>query len=83
MKQSNFKSLNLRDLLHVLGVTVGGVLLNYVQETLLPSLNIDPTLKGLISFGIVYLAKKFFQKPTETKFISATDELIGSRPNDR
>ena len=83
MKQSNFKSLNLRDLLHVLGVTVGAVLLNYAQEVLLPSLSIDPSLKGFIAMALMYLGKKFFQKPTETKFISASDEIVGTRPNDR
>lgn len=65
MKQSDFLKLNWRDLLHVFIVALVAFLLDFAQNTLIPSLNISPELKGFLFMGIAYLGKKIFDKPTE------------------
>jgi len=75
MKQSKFLSLNFRDLLHVFLVALGAFLLNFAQETFIPSLDVSPEIKIGLTWVIAYIGKKFFEKPKE--------KIVGDRPNDR
>lgn len=74
MKQSNFLSLNWRDLSRSALLAVLTALYYWIQETLLPGLNLSPEIKTLISGGLAYLTKNLFTKP---------DKIVGDRPGDR
>ena len=67
MKQSNFLSLNWLDLGKGAIVAVIVFLLNFAQETWIPTLNISPDVKTMILAGLAYLAKNFFTKSDEQK----------------
>lgn len=67
MKTSNFLSLNWRDLAKGAIVAVIVFLLNFAQETWIPSLNITPEAKIMLVTLIGYLLKNFFTKPVEKK----------------
>lgn len=66
MKQSNFLSLNWLDLGKGAIVAVIVFLLNFAQETLVPSLNTSPEVKLLLVTGIGYLLKNFFTPKANT-----------------
>lgn len=63
MKTSNFLSLNWLDLAKGAIVAVIVFLLNFAQETWIPSLNITPEVKIMLVTLIGYLLKNFFTKP--------------------
>jgi hypothetical protein len=69
MKQSNFLSLNWLDLGKGVIVAVIVFLLNFAQETWVPSLNVSPEIKLFIITGIGYLLKNFFT-PKPNAFVS-------------
>lgn len=77
MKQSNFLSLNWRDISRSLLLTVLAALYYWIQDTLLPGLNLDPQVKALISAGLAYITKNLFTKPDIQKF---SDNIVGDRP---
>ena len=60
MKNSNFLSLNWLDLGKMLLVAFGAFLLNWLQMTFVPALDVSPETRTLISGGIAYLLKNFF-----------------------
>lgn len=62
MKKSDFLSLNWLDLGKGVILAVIVFLLNYAQETFIPSLNISPEIKLLLITGVGYLIKNFFTK---------------------
>jgi len=64
MKQSKFLSLNWRDLLHAFVVGLLAFVINFLQVTLVPSLNVSPEIKTFLVMALAYLSKKFFQKPS-------------------
>ena len=77
MKQSNFLSLNWLDLGKGAILAVIVFLLNFAQETWIPSLNLSPETKLLAITAIGYLLKNFFTpKP-------ASQNIIGGRPDER
>ena len=77
MKQSNFLSLNWLDLGKGAILAVIVFLLNFAQETWIPSLNLSPETKLLAITAIGYLLKNFFTpKPT-------SQNIIGDRPDER
>jgi len=69
MKQSNYKQLNGRDLLRMLAMTVIACILTFIQDTLLPTLNIPTEIKLMINYAIAYLIKNYFTKPVEVQSI--------------
>jgi len=84
MKTSNFLSLNWLDVGKGAIVAVLVFLLNYAQESYIPSLDISPEIKLFIITAIGYLLKNFFTP--KAKEVQATDEdngLVGGRPDDR
>jgi len=62
MKQSNFMSLNWRDLLHTFLLVLIAAVINFLQETFIPALDISPEIKSFLLLGTAYLGKKFFEK---------------------
>jgi len=76
MKTSNFLSLNWLDLGKAVLMVVIVAVLNWAQNTFIPSLDISPEIKVLIVTAIGYLIKNFF---TPNK----AEKIIGDRPNDR
>jgi len=66
MKTSNFLSLNWLDLGKAVLMVIIVAVLNWLQETLIPSLNISSEIKVLIVTAIGYLIKNFFT-PTSKK----------------
>jgi len=80
MKTSNFLSLNWYDLGKAVLMVIIVAVLNWLQETLIPSLNISPEIKVLIVTAIGYLIKNFFTPMANT---SNTEKLVGGRPDDR
>jgi len=77
MKTSAFLSLNWLDLGKGFLVALIAFILNYVQETFIPSLDISTEVKTFILAIVAYLVKNFFTKK------DAPLPLIGDRPNDR
>lgn len=77
MKQSKFLSLNWLDLGKGAIVAVIVFLLNFAQETWVPSLNTSHEVKLLLITGIGYLLKNFFTPADKPKGI------VGGRPDDR
>jgi hypothetical protein len=60
MKQSNFLSLNWLDLGKGLLMVIIVAILNWLQQTFIPALNISPEIKVLLVTAIAYLTKNFF-----------------------
>ncbi len=64
MKPSNFLSLNWLDLGKAFLVAFITFLLNYIQVTFIPALDVSPETRTLISGALAYLIKNFFTKST-------------------
>ena len=60
MKQSNFLSLNWRDVLRGFLLALIAFVLNWLQESFIPALDVSPEVKTMILAGLAYLAKNFF-----------------------
>ena len=60
MKQSNFLSLNWRDVLRGFLLALIAFVLNWLQVTFIPALDISPEVKTMILAGLAYLAKNLF-----------------------
>jgi hypothetical protein len=73
MKQSNFLSLNSRDIFRMLVMTLIAGVLTFTQETLLPNLNIPTEMKLMINYAIAYLIKNYFTKPSSSTITTADD----------
>ncbi len=73
MKQSAYKSLNWRDLQRNFLLGFIAFALTFIQETLLPSLNIPMEIKLPINYFIAYLIKNYFTKPS-------INRIVGDRP---
>ncbi len=67
MKQSKFLSLGWRDLARTLVVGLIAFLLQFVQDTFIPSLNLPLEVKTMLIAGIAYLSKNLFTKPDTEK----------------
>lgn len=65
MKQSKFLSLNWRDLGRGLLLAIIAFLLNWIQTTFIPALNVSPDIKVMLLAGLAYLSKNFFTRPDE------------------
>lgn len=63
MKQSNFLSLNWLDLGKAFLVALIAFLLNYIQVSFIPSLDISAEIKTVVLAGLAYIVKNFFTKP--------------------
>lgn len=74
MKTSNFMSLNWLDLGKGFLVGLIAFALDFLQNILVPSLDISPEVKVMILAALGYLAKNFFTKPDNKKEVSLTDE---------
>lgn len=74
MKQSNFLSLGWRDLLRGFLLALIAFVLNWLQITFIPALDISPEVKTMILAGLAYLAKNLFTSPDKTRGI------VGDRP---
>jgi len=59
MKRSKFLSLNWMDLGKALLLLIIVTVLNFAQETLIPTLDLSPEVKILLITGIGYLIKNF------------------------
>lgn len=77
MKQSNFLSLGWRDLARAFATAAIAFILQFLQDTLIPSLNLPIGVKTMIITGIAYLSKNLFTKPDSARGI------VGDRPKDR
>ncbi len=60
MKQSEFLSLNWRDTLRSLVIALLTAFYYWVQETLLPGLNLNPAIETAVSGVLAYLTKNLF-----------------------
>ena len=60
MKQSKFLSLNWRDVLRGFLLALIAFILNWLQETFIPALDVSPEVKTMILAGLAYLAKNLF-----------------------
>ena len=60
MKQSNFLSLNWLDLGKMFLLAFLTFLVNWLQINFVPTLNVSPEVRTLISGGLAYLLKNFF-----------------------
>jgi len=60
MKQSNFLSLNWRDMARALLVAVLAVFFDFLQKTFIPALDIPAEIKTMLVMGTAYLSKNFF-----------------------
>lgn len=67
MKQSNFLSLNWRDISRSLLVTILSALYYFAIEVFIPGLDISPETKAMISTVLGYLSKNFITKPDSGK----------------
>lgn len=63
MKQSNFLRINWLDLGKGFLIAFIAFVLNYLQVTFIPAMDISPEIKTLLFAGVAYLAKNFFTKP--------------------
>ncbi len=77
MKQSKLFTVNLRDLLHALLMSIIGVIILWAQEVFIPSLQIPIEVKTMILLSLSYLSKKFFQKSHEEKIQSLDGDGAG------
>lgn len=76
MKQSNFLSLGLRDMLRSFLMAFLTFLAYWVQDSFLPNLGVPDEVKAMISAAIGYLVKNLLTKPDAQK-------IIGGRPDER
>lgn len=76
MKQSNFLSLNWRDILRGFLLALIAFFLNWLQVNFIPALDISPEVKTMILAGLAYLAKNLFTAADKPKGI------VGDRPVD-
>lgn len=84
MKNSKFLSLNWLDLGKMFIIALVTFLLNFVQVELIPSLNVSPETRTLISGALAYLIKNFFTKPKkDTQATEEDSDLVGGRPGGR
>ena len=83
MKTSNFLSLNWYDLGKMFLIALATFLLNWLQITFVPLLDVSPETRTLISGAIAYLVKNFFTPKSEAEKIVEQNNLIGGRPDDR
>ena len=60
MKQSNFLSLNWRDVLRGFLLALIAFVLNWLQVTFIPALDASPAVKTMIFAGLAYLATNLF-----------------------
>lgn len=74
MKQSNFLSLGWRDLLRGFLLALIAFVLNWLQVTFIPALDVPAEVKTMILAGLAYLAKNLFTKP------DAKADIVGDRP---
>lgn len=77
MNASKFLSLNWLDLGKMFLLAFLTFLVNWLQMTFVPALDVSPEIRTLISGGIAYLVKNFFTKS------DAPLPLVGGRPDDR
>jgi len=80
MKQSEFLSLNWRDLLHTLILLIISSIVYFLQETFIPALNISPEIKAVLIYGIAYLSKKLFEKPNTNAFAKGPGAGVPNKP---
>jgi len=73
MKQSEYKSLNWRDLLRNFALAFIAFALTFAQDVLLPSLNIPMEIRLPINYFIAYLIKNYFSKPS-------VNSIVGDHP---
>ena len=73
MKQSKFLSLGWRDLLRALVVSLLAVIVQFLQETFIPALNIPVELKTMLIMAIAYLSKNFATKPDQLNVFADGD----------
>jgi hypothetical protein len=71
MKTSNFLRLDLRDLFKGFIVAFVAFVLNWLQVTFVPSLDVSPEIKTLIFAGLAYLGKNLFTDQKEVFSISS------------
>lgn len=64
MKPSKFLSLNWLDLAKAFLVALLAFLVNFLQETFIPSLNIPTEVKLMLVTTVGYLVKNLFTKPS-------------------
>lgn len=83
MKTSNFLSINWYDLGKMFLIALATFLLNWLQITFVPLLDVSPETRTLISGAIAYLVKNFFTPKSEAEKIVEQNNLIGGRPDDR
>lgn len=67
MKQSKFLSLNWRDFLRNFLLGFIAFALGFIQETVLPALNIPMEIKLPIIYFIAYLIKNYFTYPSSKR----------------
>ena len=79
MKTSEFLKLDLGDLLKGAIVALGAFLLNYLQTTFVPNLDVSTEVKTLIFAGLAYLSKNLF---TTSKEIHSVSNIGLPRPRD-
>lgn len=77
MKTSNFLSLDWRDAGKALLTGIIAFLLNFLQETVVPNLEIPNEVKLLILACLGSLVRRFFTPAKEV------NKIIGTRPDDR
>ena len=74
MKTSNFLSLNWLDLGKGFLVGFLAFALDFLQNILVPSLDISPEVKVMILAALGYLAKNFFTKSDNEKEVSLAEK---------
>ena len=74
MKQSEFLSLNWRDTLRSLVIALLTAFYYWIQDVLLPGMDLDPSMKAIISAALAYFTKNLFTKP------DAKSDIVGDRP---
>jgi|GEM_PF-3772471 hypothetical protein len=67
MKQSKFFSLNWLDAAKALLLLVIATILNFIQETFIPSLKVSPEIKALLLLVVSYIIKNFFTPNEDDK----------------
>ena len=66
MKQSKFLSLGWRDILRGFLLALIAFVLNWLQVTFIPALDISAEVKTMILAGLAYLAKNLFTPEDKT-----------------
>lgn len=78
MKQSNFLSLNWRDFLRGLLIAVIAFVMDWLQKTLIPTLDLSPELKLMVITGLAYLSKNLFTPKDKPEAFA--DDIVGDHP---